>query len=81
MSPVIEVSSEDTVATGIKPPGSGSETHVDVNEYSEDELDVRLEASAEQRRATRVLVANALRGCHEARALALSLGPALHTQS
>ncbi|KAJ2564750.1 pre-rRNA processing [Coemansia sp. RSA 1822] len=80
MSPVIEVSSEDTVVTGIKPPGSGSETHVDINEYSDEELDVSLEASAEQRRATRVLVANALRGCHEARALALSLGPALHTQ-
>ncbi|KAJ2312305.1 pre-rRNA processing [Coemansia sp. RSA 2702] len=85
MSPVIEVPAEEGTFGGDapeKPPGSGSETHIDAVGDSDDEeeeppLDPSSAANAEERRATRVLVANALRSCHEARALALSLGPAI----
>ncbi|KAJ2455704.1 pre-rRNA processing [Coemansia sp. RSA 2336] len=55
--------------------GSGSETHVDTADS--DEETAAESSSAEERRATRMMVANALRRCHEARVLALSLNPAL----
>ncbi|KAJ2841356.1 hypothetical protein IWW36_006284 [Coemansia brasiliensis] len=71
---LVEMADEQTEDKGVL--GSGSETHVEAAEDSDEETAAE-SSSAEERRATRILVANALRRCHEARVLALSLNPAL----
>ncbi|KAJ1867690.1 pre-rRNA processing [Coemansia sp. RSA 989] len=73
MPSLVETTDEQTEDKGML--GSGSETHVEAADS--DEETTAESSSAEERRATRMMVASALRRCHEARVLALSLNPAL----